>query len=374
MRLFGTAVLGVALAASQCAAQSAAEQAPIQISRAETQHESLRARNLSKKNKRKKHRNEETHTDIPTPTPIPAEEDEEYVKETRQNQPSCSICGDGMEVGNPDAGVSFPGQPGQIPCGVLENMGVIGLIPPAQCDVLPQLVSTVCECQSTINPTTTGATPPITTTDATKPGKGKASKSAQLSHSMSVPSKAAKSIQGKATSSPEKSGKSNKSTSMSVTTGSKGQKMMPSKASSKAEKSASKGSKTAATTVDAKAQKVTTTDSSKAAKASTATATETASTAASTPVSTSAAAAPVVASESAYLVPKGDSVRVTCPAGGQCCVGGDFFLYTPEGDATFETGGICGDDLLVTSGVLNICSSNDDCVVTCTGCDVEIQN
>ena len=362
MRLFGTAALGVALAASQCAAQSA-EQAPIQISRAEPQHESLRARNLSKKNKRKKHRNEETHTDIPTPTPIPE-------KETRQNQPSCSICGDGMEVGNPDAGVSFPGQPGQIPCGVLENMGVIGLIPPAQCDVLPQLVSTVCECQS-INPTTTGATAPLTTTEATKPG-AKSSKSAQLSHSMSVPSKAAKSIQGKATSSPVKSGKSNKSTSMSVTTGSKGQKMMPSKASSKAEKSASKGSKTAATTVDAKAQKVTTTDSSKAAKASTAT--ETASTAASTPVATSTAAAPVVASESAYLVPKGDSVRVTCPAGGQCCVGGDFFLYTPDGDATFETGGICGDDLLVTSGVLNICSSNDDCVVTCTGCDVEIQN
>ena len=111
-----------------------------------------------------------------------------------QQQPSCSICGDGMEVGNPDAGVSFPGQPGQIPCGVLENMGELGLIPPAQCDVLPQLVSTVCECQS-INPTTTGATvggpgPTTTTTEATKPGS---------SYSMSVSSKGAKSLTSKST-------------------------------------------------------------------------------------------------------------------------------------------------------------------------------
>ena len=97
-----------------------------------------------------------------------------------------------MEVGNPDAGVSFPGQAGQIPCGVLENMGEIGLIPPPQCDVLPQLISTVCECQP-FNPTTTGATvgpATTTTTEATKPGS---------SYSMSVSSKGAKSLTSKST-------------------------------------------------------------------------------------------------------------------------------------------------------------------------------
>ena len=63
----------------------------------------------------------------------------------RQQQPSCSICGDGMKVGNLNAAVSFPGQAGQIPCGTLQNMGTVGLIPPAQCAVLSQLISTVCE-------------------------------------------------------------------------------------------------------------------------------------------------------------------------------------------------------------------------------------
>ncbi|KAK1737931.1 hypothetical protein QTG54_011225 [Skeletonema marinoi] len=101
-----------------------------------------------------------------------------------QQQPSCSVCGDGMEVGNPDASVSFPGQAGQIPCGVLQNMGLVGLIPPPQCAVLPQLISTICECESTTPPTTT--VPPTTTTEATKPASGKSGKS------MSVSSKAAK--------------------------------------------------------------------------------------------------------------------------------------------------------------------------------------
>ncbi len=278
MRLFGTAALvAVALAASQCAAQSA-ERAPIQFSRGtEQQRESLRERKLSKDKKKKKkhHHQEETETEG---TPIP----EEYYKETRQQQPSCSVCGDGMKVGNPDAAVSFPGQDGQIPCGTLENMGTVGLIPPAQCAVLPQLISTVCECESIIPPTTTGATEPATTTEATKkPGhSGKASKSAPiLSHSMSlpVPSKAGKSIHGKATSPTTGksakttntviSTKSYKSLSFSLSSSSKGSKM--SKASSKSEKSASKSEKSASKSsksgrVDAKAEKV---SSAKAAKA-----------------------------------------------------------------------------------------------------------
>jgi len=266
MRLFGTAALiVVALAASQCAAQSA-ERASIQLSRVEPQQESLRERKLprDKKNKHHHHHEQETMTEG---TPIPPEE--YYDKQTRQQQPSCSICGDGMEVGNPDASVSFPGQAGQIPCGVLQNMGLVGLIPPPQCAVLPQLISTICECESTTPPTTT--VPPSTTTEATKPHSGKAGKSTQQSHSMSVPSKAGKSIHGKSTSH-SVSGKSNKKTVITTKTykssSSKGSKMIASKASnksktsSKGEKSASKSSKSSGT-VDAKAEKV---SSSKAAK------------------------------------------------------------------------------------------------------------
>ena len=96
-------------------------------------------------------------------------------------QPACSICGDGMEVGNPIALVVFPGQSGQIPCGVLENMGIVGLIPPAQCAVLPQLISAICECQPIDVTTTTVATAPPFTTTATKPGKStKSSKSESM--------------------------------------------------------------------------------------------------------------------------------------------------------------------------------------------------
>lgn len=272
MRLLSTAALVVvALAASQCAAQTA-ERAPIRFTRgAEHQTESLRERKLPKdrKKKKKKHHQEETETEG---TPIP----EEYYKETRQQQPSCSVCGDEMKVGNPDAAVSFPGQAGQIPCGVLENMGTVGLIPPAQCAVLPQLISTVCECES-INPptTTTVATEPATTTEATeKPGQsGKSSKSDPImSHSMSLPSKAGKSIHGKATKTHTgKSAKANtvistksykSSYHLSLPSSSKGAKMIASKASAKSEKS--KSGKSSSSTVDAKAEKV---SSAKAAKA-----------------------------------------------------------------------------------------------------------
>ena len=111
-----------------------------------------------------------------------------------QNFESCSICGEGMEVGNPDGQVTFPGRPGQIPCGILENMGSkFGLIPPPQCAVLPQLIGITCECQSSTGPTIPATTTPgpVTTTDATKPGGSKSGKS--IGHSMSVPAKAGKS-------------------------------------------------------------------------------------------------------------------------------------------------------------------------------------
>ena len=140
-----------------------------------------------------------------------------------QQNESCSVCGEGMEVGNPDGLVVFPGQAGQIPCGILENMGKLGLIPAPQCAVLPQLISITCECQSIAGPTTTTTTPfpvtttttdatkpggskcgkvpatttagPVTTTEATKPGGSKGGKS--IGHSMSVSAKAGKSAAAK---------------------------------------------------------------------------------------------------------------------------------------------------------------------------------
>ncbi len=93
-----------------------------------------------------------------------------------QQQPSCSVCGDGMQVGNPNAAVTFPGQAGQISCDSLENMGTVGLIPPAQCAVLPQLIDTVCECEF-INPPTTAGTKPGKAGKTASPTALKSSKS-----------------------------------------------------------------------------------------------------------------------------------------------------------------------------------------------------
>jgi len=203
MRLFsGTIVLAViAMASSHCAAQSA-EQATnrFEFGREEPQRKSAREINLSKKNK---HRRQERRslkflleeTQIIYDTQIPPEDNFNYDKETRQLQSQpCSVCGEGKEVGNPDASVSLPGQAGQIPCGTLQNMGVVGLIPPPQCDVFPKLIGTVCECKSILPTTTTGATAPATTTYTgatlvTSTEAGKAGKSM-----MSIPSKAGKSI------------------------------------------------------------------------------------------------------------------------------------------------------------------------------------
>eukprot|EP00545_Synedropsis_sp_CCMP1620_P011288 CAMPEP_0119029398 /NCGR_PEP_ID=MMETSP1176-20130426/40495_1 /TAXON_ID=265551 /ORGANISM="Synedropsis recta cf, Strain CCMP1620" /LENGTH=680 /DNA_ID=CAMNT_0006985737 /DNA_START=20 /DNA_END=2062 /DNA_ORIENTATION=+ len=58
---------------------------------------------------------------------------------------SCSICGEGKKVGDPDAIFSFPGQP-DIPCGILEKAGEDGLIPLAQCPFLASLVASTCGC------------------------------------------------------------------------------------------------------------------------------------------------------------------------------------------------------------------------------------
>ena len=204
MRSFGAAALVVGLTASQCAAQvdeQASSQLYNQLSRrlaAESQKgESLRERKLGHQKKKHKHHGETATTALPDDD---RQRHSHTGPHTRQQNESCSVCGEGMEVGNPDGLVVFPGQAGQIPCGILENMGKLGLIPAPQCAVLPQLIGITCECQSSTGPTIPATSTPgsITTTEATKPGGSKGGKS--IGHSMSVPAKAGKSIHGKASS------------------------------------------------------------------------------------------------------------------------------------------------------------------------------
>lgn len=58
----------------------------------------------------------------------------------------CSICGDGLRVGSPDAIVEF--QPGQSwsPCGEIEAAGAHGLIPQGECQSLIPLIYDTCKC------------------------------------------------------------------------------------------------------------------------------------------------------------------------------------------------------------------------------------
>ena len=76
---------------------------------------------------------------------------------------SCSVCGDGKKVGNPEGIISFPGQP-KTTCGNLENDGEQGIIPIDQCAFFPELIGNLCNCISSVSPVTTAPSPnPILT-------------------------------------------------------------------------------------------------------------------------------------------------------------------------------------------------------------------
>ena len=81
---------------------------------------------------------------------------------------ACNICGDGKEVGNPDAEVSFnTNPPTSIPCGTLQSQGIAGLISETLCERLPQYVGDTCECKAPeIIPATVeiNSTPHVATT------------------------------------------------------------------------------------------------------------------------------------------------------------------------------------------------------------------
>lgn len=116
---------------------------------------------------------------------------------------SCNICGDGKEVGNPDAVVMFNTvPPSETPCGKLQSMGKAGLIPDAQCGRLPQYLGDTCECRVP-EPETSAIAEKSSTNGATKSGKKTSSKATKGSKSSKIfASKAStKSSKGKGTTS-----------------------------------------------------------------------------------------------------------------------------------------------------------------------------
>ena len=118
---------------------------------------------------------------------------------------SCNICGDGKEVGNPDAVVIFNTlPPSETPCGQLQSLGDAGLIPEAQCGRLPQYLSELgfCECRVP-EPETSAIAEKNSTNGATKSGKKTSSKATKGSKSSKIfASKAStKSSKGKGTTS-----------------------------------------------------------------------------------------------------------------------------------------------------------------------------
>ena len=69
---------------------------------------------------------------------------------------ACSICGDGLCVGKPDA-IAYLGIGDPVKCGTFQLQGLEGGIPLGQCPLLPKLIAKVCECGTTGAPLPEGA-------------------------------------------------------------------------------------------------------------------------------------------------------------------------------------------------------------------------
>jgi len=65
---------------------------------------------------------------------------------------SCSVCGEGKAITNPEAIFQYPGQP-DTECEILQISGCVGLIPLSQCSQLPSLTAIeACGCSETAAP------------------------------------------------------------------------------------------------------------------------------------------------------------------------------------------------------------------------------
>jgi hypothetical protein len=85
------------------------------------------------------------------------------ISASAQIEAGCSICGEGLKVGFPDAVFIFPEQPA-VACGILEAAGLNGVIPLNECALLPELVEGLCECELAVNPTDAPFAPAMTPT------------------------------------------------------------------------------------------------------------------------------------------------------------------------------------------------------------------
>jgi hypothetical protein len=107
-------------------------------------------------------------TPSPTPAPVvptPAPTD---VGCPAVPSAGCSVCGEGLCVGNPGAVFDFPGHPAVF-CGDLQVAGDQGLIPLDQCPLLPGAIS-ICECGTTApRPTPSPVEPTPPPVDPTPP-------------------------------------------------------------------------------------------------------------------------------------------------------------------------------------------------------------
>jgi len=80
------------------------------------------------------------------PTPDTSSSQPSSVPSSQKTKNSCSVCGDGKSVTEPDAFFVFPGQP-DVACGKLEEAGRDGTIPLNQCGFLPALIEDTCGCK-----------------------------------------------------------------------------------------------------------------------------------------------------------------------------------------------------------------------------------
>jgi hypothetical protein len=88
-----------------------------------------------------------------------------YVITVVNAQSKCSICGEGFNVGNPDAIFSYGDQP-EVSCGLLEAAGNSQQISDGACKVLPELTFKICECQKSPTASQNTDAPAIAATDS----------------------------------------------------------------------------------------------------------------------------------------------------------------------------------------------------------------
>jgi hypothetical protein len=122
------------------------------------------ATNLDKKSFIRKDRQLGTGN-VPTPAPVAPDP---TMAPTNPDLFVCEICGEGNVVTIPDGEVTIPTQ-GSFTCSDLETSASMGLINPAQCNLLTPFVEEPCGCGDGEPADPTDAPEPADPTDAPEP-------------------------------------------------------------------------------------------------------------------------------------------------------------------------------------------------------------